>query len=261
MGSKTPGIGALIAALEPEKDGWQTTVPDGWSQGRTAYGGLSSALALHVAQRSDVDLPSLRSAQIAFIGPLSGVISLRAERLRRGRNAAYVQVDVSGDAGLGLCAMFVFMATMASSIDHRTGQRPDCPPPTPAEPTSFGIPAVAFTQNFEFIDRPDATAPTVWRRWVRLRDRAGLDPAVELLAIADCLPPAALRLIGRPAPVSSMTWLVNLLMPVPKTTEGWWLLDARTDHASSGYSSQKMAVRNTDLTPVADQMQGVAIFA
>ncbi|MBJ6120933.1 thioesterase family protein [Sphingomonas mollis] len=261
MGSETLGVGALIAALKPSGDGWQTTVPDGWLQGRTAYGGLSSALALHVAQRSDVDLPPLRSAQIAFIGPLSGVITLRAERLRRGRNAAYVQVDISGDAGLGLRAMFVFVATMASSIDHRTGRHTDCPPPMLEEPGSFGIPAVAFTKNFEFIDRPDATTPTAWRRWVRLRDRTALDPAVELLAVADCLPPAALRLIGRPAPVSSMTWLVNLLMPVPRTRDGWWLLNAHTDHASEGYSSQRMAVWNTDLTPVAEQMQGVAIFA
>ena len=84
---------------------------------------------------------------------------------------------------------------------------------------------------------------------------------MELIAVADCLPPAALKLIGKPAPVSSMTWLLNLLQPAPTTQDGWWLLRADTDHASAGSSSQRMAIWNATGEPVAEQMQSVAIFA
>lgn len=253
---------AIIDALAPADGGWRGHIPDNWLQGRTAYGGLSTAIALHVAQRSDVDLPPLRSALVAFIGPLSGEVVIRAQRLRRGRNAAFIQVDVESEAGLGLRATFVFMRDVASSVDHAVGTSPSFPCPRPDDRTFSGVKGVAFTRNFEFVDCRDARiGPAEWLRWVRLVDRDGLDPAVELVAIADCLPPAALKLLGGPAPVSSMTWQLNLLTPAPATRDGWYLLRASSDYARAGSSSQAMAIWNADGTPIADQMQSVAVFA
>ena len=252
----------VIDALQPVEGGWHGTIPDNWLQGRTAYGGLSAALALWAAQQSDEDLPPLRSALVAFIGPLSGDIVIRANRLRRGRNAAFVQADVESEAGLGLRATFVFMGPVESKVDHRVGSAPDFPVPAPGDTTFKGQSAVAFSQNFELLDRRDATVgPAEWLRWVRLNEREGLDPMVELVAVADCLPPAALKLVGGPAPVSSMTWQLNLLGPTPCTTDGWWLLRADTGYAQAGSSSQTMAIWNADGLPIADQMQSVAIFA
>ena len=255
-------LGQAIAALEPVDDGWRGSIPDNWLQGRTAYGGFSAALALHVAQRSDTDLPPLRSAQIAFIGPLSGAITLRASRLRRGRNAAFIQVDVESAAGLGLRATFVFMRAIESVIDHRTGATPDFPAPDAETTTYRGHRGVAFSQNFDLVDRrDDGVGAAEWLRWARLADRDGLDPMVELIAVADCLPPSALKLLGGPAPLSSMTWLLNILGPQPTTRDGWWLLRATTDYVHAGSSSQTMAIWNADGLPIAEQMQSVAIFA
>lgn len=251
----------LIASLERSGDAWRGTIPEDWLQGRTAYGGLSTALALHAAQHCDVALPPLRSAQVAFIGPLSGRIAIRATRLRRGRNAAYVQADVESEVGLGLRATFVFMGAVASKVDHRVGAAPPFPPPTAETKTYGGINGISFTSNFELLDQREGTGPAEWLRWVRLKDREGVDPMVELLAIADCLPPAALKLVGGPAPVSSMMWQINLLGPQPTTADGWWLLRTHTDYASDGSSSQPMAIWNTEGTPVAEQIQSVAIFA
>ena len=248
-----------IDALIPIEGGWRGSVPETWLQGRTAYGGFSAALALHAAQVSDVDLPPLRSAQVAFVGPLSGDIVIRASRLRRGRNAAFVQVDVEGAAGLGLRATFVFMGPVASRLDHRSGAAPDFAAPGPETTTYNGTAAVAFTRNFEFVDRRDGPT-SEWLRWARLAERDGLDPMVELMCVADCLPPAALKLIGAIAPVSSMTWLLNVLGPQPRTRDGWWLLRATTDYAREGSSSQQMAIWNAEGMPVGEQMQSVAVF-
>ena len=250
-----------LAALEPTESGWRGQIPDEWLQGRTAYGGFSAALALHAAQRSDADLPPLRSAQIAFIGPLSGEVTVRAQRLRRGRNAAFVQADVESEAGLGLRATFVFMGPVDSKVTLRQGQPPAFAKPG-GDTTIFSGKAPYFTQNFEFVDRRDETVgPAEWIRWVRLKEREGIDPMVELIAIADCLPPAALKLVGGPAPVSSMTWLLNVLGPHPRTEDGWWLLRANADYASAGSSSQLMGIWNSDGEAIAEQMQSVAIFA
>ncbi|TXC69804.1 thioesterase family protein [Sphingomonas ginsenosidivorax] len=248
-----------IDALVPIEGGWRGSVPETWLQGRTAYGGFSAALALHAAQVSDVDLPPLRSAQVSFIGPLSGDIAIRATRLRRGRNAAFVQVDVESDAGLGLRATFVFMGPVESRLDHHVGAAPEFPVPGPETTTYRGTAAVPFTQNFEFVDQRDGPK-SEWLRWVRLAERDGLDPMVELMCIADCLPPAALKLIGAVVPISSMTWLFNVLGSQPLTRDGWWLLRATTDYAREGSSSQQMAIWNADGVGVGEQMQSVAVF-
>jgi acyl-CoA thioesterase len=257
-----PGLKTIIDSLTPVEGGWRGTIPDTWLQGRTSYGGLSTALALHVAQHSDVDLPPLRSALVAFIGPLSGDVTIRATRLRRGRNAAFIQADVESDAGLGLRATFVFMSAVESRLDYQVGQAPAFPVPGADATTFKGNSAVSFAQNFELLDRRDETVgPAEWLRWVRLNEREGLDPMVELMAVADCLPPAALKLIGGPAPCSSMTWQLNILGPSPTTTDGWWLLRTNADYAKAGSSSQDMMIWNADGQAIAEQMQSVAIFA
>ena len=252
---------ATLAALEPIEGGWRGEIPETWLQGRTAYGGFSAALALHAAQASDTDLPPLRSAQVAFIGPLSGPVTVRATRLRRGRNAAFVQADVASEAGLGLRATFVFMGPVESRVDFHQGEPPAFEKPTGAAATFTGK-APYFTQNFDFLDRRDAAVGAAeWLRWVRLKERDGLDPMVELIAVADCLPPAAFKLLGGPAPVSSMTWILNVLGPQPRTDDGWWLLRASTDYAVAGSSSQQMGIWNAAGQAIAEQMQSVAIFA
>ena len=253
-----PTLAEIIGALEPVDGGWRGAVPDTWLQGRTAYGGLSAALALAVAQRSDEDLPPLRSAQVAFVGPLAGSVLIRAQRLRRGRNAAWVQADIESEAGLGLRAIFVFVREQESRIAYSQGTAPDVIRPGPDTPTYAGPASLVFLQHFEFVT-PDASGPAEWLRWVRLRDRDGLDAAVELLGVADCLPPAALKLAGGRVPVSSMTWQIDLLGPYA-TEDGWHLLHAATDHALGGVSSQRMAIWNSSGDAVAEQMQSVALF-
>ena len=255
-------VQSVIDGLTPAGGGWRGAIPDNWLQGRTSYGGLSAALALHVAQQSDADLPPLRSALVAFIGPLSGEITIRATKLRRGRNAAFVQAEIESEAGLGLRATFVFMNAVGSAIDHQVGTAPDFPRPQPGDTTFKGFSNVAFSTNFELLDRRDAGGgPAEWLRWARLNERDGLDPMVELVAVADCLPPAALKLLGSRAPMSSLTWQLNILGPQPATTDGWWLLRADARYAKGGSSSQDMMIWNADGVPVAEQMQSVAIFA
>ncbi|MGI4949547.1 MAG: thioesterase family protein [Janthinobacterium lividum] len=264
MTTLADALASLVPSGVGGESGWRGVVPDNWLQGRTAYGGFSAALALHVAKASDPGLPPLRSAQIAFIGPLAGEVTVMARRLRRGRNAAFVQADVTSDAGLGLRATFVFMAPLESEISHGVGVAPDVTAPDPDAPSVRAPPGVVFAQNFSFVERRDPAADRMangatWLRWGRLRERDGLDPEVELIAVADGLPPAALRLAGRPAPVSSMTWQLNLIGP-PVTSDGWWLLRATSDHARAGFSSQAMTIWNASGEPVAEQTQGVAIF-
>lgn len=253
-------IADILAAASRTATGFTATIPPDWMQGRTAFGGLSAALALQAALDLEPDLPPLRSAQIAFIGPLAGDVAVTATRLRRGRNAAFLQSDVISDAGLGLRATFVFMAPLASATAHDETPRASAAAPAPDAKLYTG-PETFFTGNFNFHDPKADLGPAEWLRWARLRARDGLHPMVELMTIGDALPPAAFKLAqDRPTPLSSLNWQINLVAPEPVTQDGWWLLHARADRARDGYSSQRMTIWNAAGEPVAEAMQGVAIF-
>lgn len=253
-------IADILAAAIPLEAGFRATVPADWMQGRTAYGGLSAALALQAALDLEPDLPPLRSAQVAFIGPLAGEVTVTAQRLRRGRNAAFVQADVTSEAGLGLRTTFVFMAPLPSAVSHDAAPRSPHPAPAP-DARVFSGPDDMFIGNFELLDLRDAAGPVEWLRWARLKARGGLHPMVELMAIGDALPPAALKLFPEArVPLSSLDWMINFVTPEPATHDGWWLLAATADTVRTGYSSQRMAIWNAAGEPIAEAMQGVAIF-
>ena len=251
----------IIAAGTSAADRCRFEIPPEWMQGRTSYGGLSTALALETARRLHPALPPLRSAAVSFVGPLAGKVTVTAREMRKGRNATWIAAEVSSEAGVGLTALFVFMGPVESALHLN-----DAPPPAGwiAPEDALPLPprtGPGFLGNFEVrfgLPRADKSLPELcW--WVRLRDRAALDPMVEMMAIADALPPGVMPLL-RAGPVSSMTWLVNLLTPSPTTRDGWWLVRSAGNYAENGCSSQDMGVWNAAGEPVAMGMQSIALF-
>ncbi|PKB25686.1 acyl-CoA thioesterase [Novosphingobium kunmingense] len=252
----------ILAAARSIENGFAATIPDGWMQGRTSYGGLSAALALVAAQRIADDLPPLRSATVNFVGPLAGEVEVTARLLRRGRNATWISAEVGAEGAVGLSATFVFMGSVEQSTLHLH----EVPAPADLVPLAEALPlpergGPSFAPNFERrfgLPRSDVAEPVIcW--WERLRDTEGLDPMVALLLLADALPPGVMPLTG-PAPISSMTWLINLLTAEPRTDDGWFLLRALGNYAEKGCSSQDMAIWNTRGEAVAVGMQSIALF-
>ncbi|MFM5923050.1 MAG: acyl-CoA thioesterase [Novosphingobium sp.] len=252
-----------LSNLRPIDGGFATAIPEDWMQGRTTYGGFSAALALEAARGLAADLPPLRSAQVAFVGPLSGEVEVRARILRRGKNASWASAEITSEAGVGLTATFVFMGAVEQSALHLH----QVPPPAgliPPEQAArfpegrgpgFGV---HFDRAFA-LPRSEEKLPELdW--WVRLKDRDGLDPMVALLLLGDALPPGVMPLMDARAPISSMTWLINLLTPLPATRDGWYLLRSAGNYAEKGCSSQDMAIWNADGEAVAVGMQSIAIF-
>lgn len=240
----------------PHIDNGTATIGDDWLQGRTAYGGISAAIALQAVKAKYPDLPPLRSAQIAFIGPLAGAVTAKPVLLRRGKNSAFIGVDLAGAEGVGLRALFLFMATRDSAVSLRALPPPDIALDEGAVMDSAALPQ-GFLRNFDVA--PWQRAGGTVRAWRRLKDREGLDPEVEFLAIADALPPAAMSLIEGWGPISTTTWQLNLIAP-PETLDGWWLLEAVTLDARDGHSSQTMTLWNRDGAAVATATQSVALF-
>lgn len=242
-------------SLPVVEDG-RATIGDEWLQGRTAYGGVSAAIALTAAKAAYPNLPPLRSAQIAFVGPLAGEVVATPVLLRRGKNSAFIGVDVVGVDGVGLRALFLFMAERASAIAYRSLPPLDFALDEDAILDPDAMPT-GFLRKFDVT--PWQSADGTIRAWRRLKAAEDLDAEVELVCIADALAPAAMSLIKGWGPISTTTWQLNLIAP-PKTRDGWWLLEAATLDARAGHSSQTMTIWNRYGGAVATATQSVAIF-
>ena len=264
MSALTP-FSALIAQLDRDGDVYQTELPADWLQGRTAYGGLTTALCYEAAIRSFSELPPLRSAQVTFIGPAMGRLTLNTKMLRQGRNVSFIEVDLLGDKGLATRCLLTFGASRVSKLTSPVirPRRLDAPDTCPEFLGFDGAPA--FTQHYDTrviegsrpgtnADKPDYLV------WVKHKDARGLDSMAGLLALADMLPPAMLSTASSFVPISSMTWHMNVLVDQPPKQSAWCLLESAAESAIEGYSSQNMTLWDRSGQPLVIGRQSVAIF-
>ena len=101
-------------------------------------------------------------------------------------------------------------------------------------------------------------APPAFDVWIRHRDDDGVDPAVALLALADGLPPAAMAHFPSRAPISTMTWAIDIVQPL--TQHAWLLARSVSEACADGYSQQAMALFDPEGARVAAGRQTIAIF-
>ncbi len=259
---------AAVDLLTPEGAGFVIDAPEDWAQGRTLYGGMTAALAYEAVRRAHEDLPPLRAAQVTFVGPAAGRLQFSSALLRRGRSSAIVAADCANEDGPAARATFVFGAPRASNVAHDFLPMPQVAPPSADAPFRKEGEGVrrGFWNNFETRLASggrlyDTSAPrpefTIWTRFL---DAGGADATTALLALADCLPPAAMVHFPQPAPISTMTWAIDLVR-APPAPDGWFLLASSSEHAGDGYSLQRMALWSEDGTCLAVGRQAVAIFA
>jgi acyl-CoA thioesterase len=243
----------------------RVTVPEDWMQGRTTYGGLTSALCLKTALPLAGGRP-LRSAQIAFVGPASGELVSAPTILREGKNTAFISVRMMGPDGIVAECIFAFGAARESSLDFSDMIAPPAtmPDATPAFfPDENRRPAFSRHFNVRLVKggRPISGAPDgEILLWMRHRDEAAPMDAVSLLALADSPPPAALSMLTQPGRISSMTWMAEFLTDDISTEDGWFLAQHVAQTAQQGYSSQAMRMWNSKGEPMMVGRQTIAVF-
>jgi len=260
-------VGTLSDTIGSFTSGEEFAVPDTWTQGRTAYGGLTAAVAVAAAQASAEDeLPALRSAQFAFTAPASGTISMHARSLRRGRSATSFAVEGISGGQVASTASLIFSGARESAVTHSVLTAPDAPGPhecpesrradalTPAFFHNFDVRVAGGAAPLTGTDYPEMLC------WVRHLDATGVDPDVALVALGDALPPAAMAAFTGWAPISTMSWTVNICAEKPVDPNGWFLLRSVSAVAHSGYSAQQMTMWDADGAPVLIGTQTVAVF-
>ncbi len=240
-------------------------ITEDWMQGRTTYGGLSSALALTAVKQAFPGEQPLRSALISFIGPVAGECDIAVRQVRESKSSRFVMAEVTSESGYGTHALFTFSNARASHVDHSNLPMPAIAAPEELQPLPIHPMRPAFPRHFDM--RPSNGPELLMGQdeaeilaWVRYDEQPTVDVDVSLLALGDALPPAALHLFRQFGPVSSMNWTVHMLVDQPQTRDDWWLLHSRAEHSQRGFSVQEMTIWNRDGEAVARGGQGVGIF-
>lgn len=261
----TPCFSELLNRLQQHDNGTTTVyITNNWLQGRTTYGGLSAALCLQAVSNTFDDLPPLRSAQINFIGPAGGQVHITTKVMRRGRSVTYISAEMTGEKGLATHAVFCFGERRESRLNSDFSAMPNVPSVADSDDYSDNRLRPAFALNYDCLltkgGKPiSGSKHNEHHYWVRHKDKQATDLSA-LIGIADMPPPAAMAMFNEAAPISSMTWMLNILSDDLSTKEGWWLIRSAAEHARDGYSSQDMQVWNSEGKLIISAMQNVAIF-
>jgi len=95
--------------------------------------------------------------------------------------------------------------------------------------------------------------------WLRHRDPSAPNDITSLIALGDAMPPAALAMFAKFAPISTITWFVDVFSD-RISGAGWHLMQVEAETIGDGYSSQRMVLWDTTGAPVLIARQNIAIF-
>ena len=253
----------LMAALAATDTGFSAQVTPDWQQGRTTYGGLSAALCLEAALKAVPDAPPLRSGQFAFVGPAAGELSIETKVLRRGKSTLFMTVDLVGEQGPATHGVLTFGAARESAVGYSQVPFPEVARAEDCEPFFPQGGGPGFVGQFEVRiaggARPLSGQPPEYLLWIRHRDPAARSLAA-LVALADTPPPPAMTLFPKFAPISTMTWSVDVVGLPAQDDDGWRLLRSRAETITDGYSTQEMFLWDAGGRPLILARQNVAVF-
>ena len=183
----------VASRVERVRDGeFRTTIPDGWQQGRGAFGGLTIAAMVRAVETfAETPDRSLRSLTVSLPGPaLIGEHTIRVENLRVGSGQSTLAARMSqGDEVSGTCTAVLGRPRASNHAEFRELEPPAIKPWRELKPlTMTGGPT--FTQFFEyrFADYiPFAGGPSARTLgWVRPKQcGAALSGAAFLAAMSD----------------------------------------------------------------------------
>jgi hypothetical protein len=227
------------SAIEPlSATQYRALVPDGWQQGRAAFGGLVLGTLLRAIEHAESNTtataaqPSLARATRTLTGDLCGPVlpgpvDITVHVLRRGNNQSnlFAELTQQGGAVLATANAVLSTARLSSTADARAIPAfvPPSPPPTAPwrdQPPSPIAPPVGpvFTQHYEY--RPTTGGPTGFAAtgeafaegWIRERAVLPALDAPALIGRLDAWWPALFALDGAPRPVATISFAAQILV-------------------------------------------------
>ncbi len=194
-------------------------VPDGWSQGRGAFGGLVLGALLRAACDEERD-PARRPRALAgdICGPvLTGPAEIRARVLRRGKNQTNCAVELVQGGVVQALMSTVLSAPRAVSAPAITGSAPIGKPWRDIEPLPIQAPlGPVFAIHYEYrLDgpMPFSSAPeAVAEGWVREKAQHDRLDAPAIIGLLDAWYPAIFTMSDAPRPIATVSFAAQIFV-------------------------------------------------
>jgi hypothetical protein len=212
----------IASAVEPLEPGrFRVRIPEGWQQGRGAFGGLVLGALLRAMERMEPDRDrAVRTLTGDLAGPvLAGEAEIVAQVVRRGSNQTNVRAELHQAGGGGEAIAFATAVLSAARPCGLPAVRPrvaGLPPFDAAVVLPLGAPrAPVFTKHYEY--RP--TGPKPWSGgpepvvagWVREPTAPTAIDAPMLVALLDSFWPASFSAVNAPRPMATVSFTAEIV--------------------------------------------------
>lgn len=245
------------------------TIPDGWQQGRGAFGGLVVGILMDaMASREPDALRAPRAFTADLCGPaLARASSVRTRILRRGNNQTNLAATLEQDGAV------VAHATSVLSLPRHVAKPPTFAFAAPERPAFDDVPVVSmdppagpiFAQHYEF--RPTGPLPfrggkeAVVAGWLRERIPVSKMSAAVLLARLDAHWPAIFSVETSFRAIATVSFLAEILCDLTALDPAKPLFyRSRIVAESGGYVVEMRELWDGD-KPVALNQQSIALLA
>lgn len=263
---------ALAQLFEQLKTHDTVEIPEGWSQGRTLYGGLAVGLLMQKALVALNDTAKqLLSCAVTFVGPVQiGQAKVTAEILRQGKSVTSVEVRLWQEDAVQTIMLASFGNARESAIDYQHH------PAVPVYPVAESLYEIRtnpmmpqFMHNLDLrwaeggypftgSEQPD------FGGWMRFHPEKHQDRVMGLqdfITLLDAWPPAILPLTKGLVNASSLSWQVTMVNPIQAKLCDWFKYKVITDHAKHGYGTEHAYIWDQNDRLVAIYRQTVTVFA
>lgn len=211
----------LLSYSTPTADGegrYTWDVPDGWQQGRGAFGGLVLAALIRAFETEcDTGEQPLRSIDATLCGPvLAEEAQIAVETLREGSNTTSLAAKLTQADSVRAHATTLFGRRRVDDGDWNDLDAPELGDWRGAQVAELAAPlAPAFTPHLEFRPRsgfpfsgePERTVSG----WVRPNDPGPARDAAYLAVCMDAHWPAAFATVTRPRPMATVSFSMQFV--------------------------------------------------
>jgi hypothetical protein len=258
---------ALADSASPSEGRWQ--VPDGWQQGRGAWGGLVIAAIVRAASQAEASagfpLRSVRSVSAQIVSPVVvGEALVDVTEVRRGSATATWMVTITSENTTAVHATVVFGDDRSGeAIPHRPPAPVHVPSWTDIPPVDIGPPlAPPFLQHLRM--RPVSGLPytgstddiVVWLSY----PEGHLD-AAAMLALVDGPWPVPLVRITEARPMATLSFMATALIdPGHLDSDQPLLFRSELLGEGAGYATERRQLWTPDGRLAVENLQLITII-
>jgi len=263
-------IDTLFEVFDETKPEYIINVPKTWGQGRTLFGGITTALAYQAAENLIEDDRALRSLHCNFVGPLNWdePVVVTAEVLRTGRNVTQLLAKVCQNGQVGVMAQICFgMSRESKLLSKATDSHvmnvpkkgnfiPNIPKLVPAFIQHYNL---SLHKGSFGLGKSDEAALHGWSRYSTPPKTMRM---TYFIALMDAWPPTMLQMLRLPAPASTMSWDIEFINPkLELDPAAWYASETEAQHIQDGYGHEEAKFWDQNGNLLALSRQVVTVFA